>query len=183
MLSLYPGTNDIGVLVETNGPDIADINYQVDWPGHLEPYPLLLRYAGDLEVEIGQFDGYSHTTELITPGQEHYPSKDHFGFVWVDAREKVSFSDRRIRLRIAAQPNTVLLRVQFFSSYQVSQEYPPHSDVEVRPEEDLIIYTYPGEEIILTYSDPTLQKLEQYVLLFAGILIGVATNIVTEFFE
>ena len=181
LLSLYPGVEDVGVLIETNGPDIADINYQVSWPGHLEPYPSSLTYPGDLKVEIGEFNEYTRAAELTTLNQVHYPSRDHFGFVWVNARERVSFSERRIRLRILPQSGTVVLKVQFFSSYQITREYPTHFDADVRPEDDLIVYTYPGDELILTYNDPTLQKMEQYILLFAGILIGVATNIVTEF--
>lgn len=176
-LLIVPNSNDIGVVIDTIGEAKGTDNYKhkIRWPGHVEDgFPV---WQGDLTVKAGDYKTDEKATYLET-SSHGYKDNDHFEFAWIDGRERVNFSDSRIRL---AGCSKCTIKVQFFGSYEIVREAPTHVKEDVDAIHDLITYTFPeGQGVSLVISNPEYKKISQYIVLVSGVLLGFATNLLTN---
>ena len=123
-------------------------------------------------------------TSIIINGLDSTPERDdYFMFIWINGKEKLGFSDRRIRLRIS--PITIIesIKISIDGTQQPIHTIPQPSGIEPDIEIGGIKYKYKGEkDIIFTYTDLNLRTRSQLRLLISGIFIGLLTNLMSEQF-
>ena len=182
-----PESEDVLVVIYTNRERSASTRYEVMWPGKVRLHPL-----GTVEAVSGvdsEFLGVKidwqgiNKTRLVVEGRdsEYYQRCDKFIFYWVNGKEKIGFTDRRLRLTMVPISGTLSFQVSFVGSQQLLQESPASSRIKPSAEFGGISYIYEGQEsVILVYTELGLRNLLQYIVLLSGILIGLATNLISQ---
>ena len=182
-----PESEDVLVVIYTNQERSASTRYEVAWPGKVRLYPLGMVDAVSsvdsefLGVEI-DWQGVNET-RLVVEGRDnkYYQRHDKFIFYWMNGKEKISFADRRLRLTMVPIGGILSFQVSFVGSQQLLQESPASSRIKPSAEFGGISYIYEGQEsIILVYTERELRNLLQYIVLLSGILIGLATNLISQ---
>lgn len=218
-VNLFPDPNSENVLVTvyTSRLSLAATRYFLHWPGKILPsetasgpdwlmVKIIAEDAGSTEIEV---KGRDKDNEEPRPPLERLerpqPVVDHdrFDFVWVNGKETMSFTDRRLRLGLSTElplfdqlHNTnpalsghrqgkVSMEASFVGSQQLSIEAPKASDPEGRPDvqHGAITRDYPGADyMIVVYTEINMRTLSRYIDLIAGVLIGMATNLLIQHF-
>jgi hypothetical protein len=128
-----PANEDILVIVETNLKRSATTRYEVEWPGAVrlhEAGTVEAAAKGDGEVLGVRVDwqGPDRTRLIINSSEDPYYSRnDRFLFNWVRGKDKLTFTDRRIRLNVVPVGGSLSLEVSFLGSQRIIQESPPAS--------------------------------------------------------
>jgi hypothetical protein len=126
---------------------------------------------------------------------------DRFNFVWVNGKETMSFTDRRLRLSLSTElpyayqimnpswsghrQGKMSMEVSFVGLQQFSTEAPQASHPEGRPDVKYgaITRDYPETDyVMVVYTEINKRTLLGYIQIIAGVLIGVATNLLTQHF-
>lgn len=183
-----PTTEDVLVIVETNLKRSAATRYEVEWPGAVrlhEAGTVEAATKGDGELLGVRIDWQAPTrTKLIISGSDdsYYSRNDRFLFNWVRGKDKLTFTDRRVRLRIVPIGGSLSLEVSFLGSQRLIQESPPASGTYPNTVYGGITHLYEDQRnVIVTFTENNEQILAQFVLLLAGILIGLSTNLIAQF--
>ncbi len=183
-----PTTEDVLVIVDTNLQRSATTRYEVDWPGRVRLHRLGTVEAaakGDGEI-LGvaiDWEGPTQTRLKINSSDDsYYARNDKFIFNWVKGKDKLTFADRRIRLNVIPVEGTLSLKVSFLGSQRLIAESPPASQTEPDAEYGGVSHLYKDQRsVITTFTENNEQTLAQFILLLAGILIGLSTNLLTQF--
>jgi len=183
-----PTTEDVLVIVATNLQRSAATRYEVDWPGRVRLHQLGSVEAaknGDGEV-LGvsiDWEGPTQTRLKINSSDDRYYARnDRFIFIWVKGKDKLTFADRRIRLNVIPVQGSLSVKVSFLGSQRLIAESPPASQTEPDTEYGGVSHLYKDQRtVVTTFTENNEQILAQFILLLAGILIGLSTNLLTQF--
>jgi hypothetical protein len=170
-----PTTEDVLVIIETNLKRSATTRYEVEWPGAVrlhEAGTVEAAAKGDGELLGVKVDWQRPTsTKLIINGMDdpYYSRNDRFLFNWVRGKDKLTFTDRRIRLNIVPVGGSLSLEVSFLGSQRLIQESPPASSTYPDTEYGGINHLYKDQtNVIVTFTENNEQILAQFLLLLAG---------------
>lgn len=191
-----PIGEDVHVDVVTNRPRSKRTQYTVDWPGRVRVMSetgdafLLKTVVGEMtqcctRLEIEGADEAAPPDPLAMPPPLH-SSVDRFAFVWLQGKERESFTDRRLRLGVQTliDQDKIRFQIGLRGSQLKNKDAPESSNRDVAPNvwTGALMYDYPDTSaVLMSYTELRLRTLSVYLLLLSGVLLGAGVNLVTHF--
>lgn len=197
-IHIVPDTGNDNILISITSSLKQSENtiYEVTWPGEITPH-YFNQIALDADKNTSsELLGVKITTVLddstemtINSRNEFYHNyNDYFMFYWKNGKEKITFTDSRIRLQVVPinSNDSITLKIGLTENNSLTNETPEASKVIPNIDMGAIERIYnndsngSGNMILVSYLDLNKKRIADFLLILSGLFIGIGTSFLTN---